>query len=81
MDKIQTDVQRAARIVRSVYPGPVGEILFIELEVWNEFGYRLGDYGTIMRLVRHIMDKAKSKEKEKANAETPTDPLLEGKSG
>lgn len=44
----------AFRAVR-LYPGPVGELLSRELLTWEEFGYRLGGSGVIMRLVDHIM--------------------------
>ena len=43
---------RATRL----YPGPVGELISIELLTWEEFGWRLGDGGLVKRLVDHVMN-------------------------
>lgn len=48
---------QAQYFARKVYPGPVGEVLAREIEVWEEFGYRLGGSGIIMRLVKDLEDK------------------------
>lgn len=47
---------RAARL----YPGPAGEVLSRELLTWEEFGYRLSNGGSVMRLVDHIMKTSPS---------------------
>lgn len=48
-------VRSAALRATRVYPGPVGELVAIELRDWADFGYRFGDGGVIGRLVEHVM--------------------------
>lgn len=45
----------AAFRVTRLYPGPVGELASRELLAWEEFGYRLGGEGTVMKLVEHVL--------------------------
>ena len=48
-------IRAAAFRVTRLYPGPVGELLSRELLTWEEFGYRLGGSGLILRLVDHVL--------------------------
>jgi len=50
----RTRLRTAAFRATRVYPGPVGELISIELQSWGEFGYRLGSTTRIMALVEHI---------------------------
>lgn len=47
-------IRAAAFRATRLYPGPVGELLSRELFSWEEFGYRLGGAGLVMRLVDEI---------------------------
>jgi hypothetical protein len=49
-------IRTAAFHAAQTYPGPIGELISRELLAWEEFGYRLGATGPIMRLVDTIMD-------------------------
>lgn len=46
----------AAHKATRLYPGPVGELLSREILVWEDFGYRLGGSGLILRLVDEILN-------------------------
>lgn len=48
-------MRAAAFRAKRVYPGVVGEVLAGELEAFEEFGFRLAGWGTIMRLTDHIL--------------------------
>jgi hypothetical protein len=37
------------------HPGPVGELIHQELLSWQQFGYRLGTTGRVMRLVEEVL--------------------------
>lgn len=50
----RTRLRAAAFQATRVYPGPVGELISIELMAWDEFGYRLGSRTRVMALVEHI---------------------------
>jgi hypothetical protein len=47
-------LRAAALRARRVYPGPVGELVNLELNAWSEWGYRLGSRKRVMVLVEHI---------------------------
>ncbi|MGI8799721.1 MAG: hypothetical protein ACR2GE_10620 [Pseudonocardia sp.] len=49
--RLRAAAHRASRL----YPGPVGELLCLELLSWEEFGYRLGGEQMIMRIVDHVL--------------------------
>lgn len=49
-------IRAAAFRSTRLYPGPVGEMLSRELLTWEEFGYRLGGSGLVLRLVDHILN-------------------------
>jgi hypothetical protein len=51
----RTRARTAAFRVGRLYPGPVGEVLALELRTWEQFGYRLGGDSMIARLVEHVM--------------------------
>lgn len=48
-------LRAAALRVTRLYPGPVGELLSMELLSWEDFGYRLGGAQLVMRLVEHVL--------------------------
>lgn len=48
-------LRAAAFRATRLYPGPVGELLSLELMTWDEFGYRLGGHQLMWRLVDHII--------------------------
>jgi hypothetical protein len=45
----------AAFRVTRLYPGPVGELLSREILTWEEFGYRLGGSGLMLKLVDYVL--------------------------
>lgn len=47
-------IRTSAYLAQKLYPGPVGELIFRELMIWEDFGYRFGNGGLIDRLVKHI---------------------------
>jgi len=48
---------RAAAVhARRIYPGPIGELVYRELDAYAEFGHRLGDDGLILRLAAAVLD-------------------------
>lgn len=51
----KTRLRAAAYRASRVYPGPVGELLSREILVWEEFGFRLGGGGLILRLVDQVL--------------------------
>lgn len=53
----KTRMRRAAELARQLYPGPVGELVCIELRDWAAFGYRFGSSSHIVRLVAHLIEK------------------------
>jgi hypothetical protein len=50
-----TRVRAAANRCSKLFPPPVAAVLYTELMVWAEFGYRLDKSGTIARLVDHVL--------------------------
>jgi hypothetical protein len=47
---------RAAAVrARRIYPGPIGELVYRELDAYAEFGHRLGDDGLILRLAAAVL--------------------------
>lgn len=48
-------LRAAAFRVTRLYPGVVGELLSREILTWEEFGFRLGGSGLMLRLVDHIL--------------------------
>lgn len=44
----------AANRARQLYPGPVGDLLYRELQEWADTGWYLGN-GLIYRVVEHLM--------------------------
>jgi hypothetical protein len=48
-------VRAAAFRATRVYPGAVGEVLSKELLSWEEYGWRLGSFSLIRRLVDQVM--------------------------
>jgi hypothetical protein len=47
-------IRRQAYRATKVFPGPIGEMISRELTAWEEFGYRLGGKGLVMRLLIDI---------------------------
>jgi hypothetical protein len=45
----------AAGHARRVYPGPLGELAYRELNAYAEFGYRFSDDGLISRLAAAVL--------------------------
>jgi hypothetical protein len=50
-------LRKAAWRATQVYPGPVGELLQLELITWEEFGWRLDNRGLVLRVVKDIMNR------------------------
>ena len=48
-------LRAAAYRATRVYPGPVGELLSLEIMTWEEFGYRLGSGRLITSVVDHVL--------------------------
>lgn len=46
-------LQAASAAARRRYPGPVGDLLAMELKGWAEFGFRLGGHS----LIGHVVDE------------------------
>jgi hypothetical protein len=47
---------RAAAVrARRVYPGPIGELVYRELDAYAEFGHRLGGDGLILRIAAAVL--------------------------
>lgn len=51
----KTRLRAAAYRAKKLYPGPVGEVLYREIEVWYEFGYRFGGNALIGSVVDQIL--------------------------
>lgn len=51
----KSHVSAAAHRAKRLFPGPVGDVLFRELDAWAQWGYRLDQSGLMPRLVAHIM--------------------------
>lgn len=51
-------IRAAAGRARLLHPGPVGEVLAVELLSWEETGLRLSNGGRMHRLVEHLMAAA-----------------------
>lgn len=47
--------RQAAFRAKNLYPGVVGVTLSRELMDWEQFGYRLGNGGTILELIDHCL--------------------------
>jgi hypothetical protein len=45
----------AAGHARRIYPGPLGELVFRELNAYAEFGHRFNDDGLIPRLATSVL--------------------------
>ena len=45
----------AAGHARRIYPGPLGELVYRELNAYAEFGHRFGDDGLIPRLAASVL--------------------------
>lgn len=52
---VRMKVRAAAFRASRVYPGAVGEMISRELLTWEEFGYKLGSFGIVMRVVDQVM--------------------------
>jgi hypothetical protein len=50
-------LHQAGMKARLRYPGPVGELIARELDIWLQFGYRFEARGLTGRLVRHLLDE------------------------
>jgi hypothetical protein len=48
--KLRSTAARA----RTVFPGPIGEFLFYEINAWADFAFRFGDRGQMAGLVAQI---------------------------
>lgn len=48
-------MRAAAHRAKTIYPGPVGELISRELLSFEEFGYVLSNGGLVVRLVEHVM--------------------------
>jgi hypothetical protein len=48
-------IRNAAHRAKRLYPGPVGELLFRELLMWEEFGYRFGGTALAEQLCDHVL--------------------------
>lgn len=48
-------IRSAAHRAKLLYPGPVGELLFRELLVFEEFGYRFAGSALAARLCDHLL--------------------------
>ena len=51
----KSELRRAAYAATRLYPGPVGEVLAMELGRWDEFGYRFGGATLIRSLIRSLL--------------------------
>ena len=51
---------RAVRVAKQRYPGPVGDYLAREIELWRDFGYRFENGGRMGRLVDALLDQEAS---------------------
>ena len=51
----KSTVSAAAHRAKRLFPGPVGECLFRELDGFAQWGYRMDQSGLMPRLVAHIM--------------------------
>lgn len=58
------ELRRAIYAAGQLYPGPVGEVLGIELDRWHEFGYRFGSHALVQRLVRFLLDEYDRQQRE-----------------
>lgn len=66
--QLRMRARAAARRAQTLWPGPVGEVIHMELYTWQEFGYLLGGHGTLMnRLIEHI--EAESRERRDPDVE------------
>ena len=51
------ELHKAAIKAKLRYPGPVGELIARELDIWLQFGYRFERRGLTGRLVAHLLDE------------------------
>lgn len=56
LDTRKRQARTAAERARILYPGPVGEMLARELDVWAEFAYRFTGASLIDKLIDHLLD-------------------------
>lgn len=59
-------------LARRLYPGPVGELVAREFDVWAEFGHRLGKTGLMQRLASWL--EAESHRRTHEAAESAPEP-------
>lgn len=52
--KMYQRVSLAIYKVKRLYPGPVAEMLAIELMAWRDYGYWIGAHSSFTRLIEHI---------------------------
>jgi hypothetical protein len=50
------DLRAAAFKAQRVYPGPVGALIYREIQDWVEFGYRFGNASLIRQLRDAVME-------------------------
>lgn len=51
------DITRArdiSHLAKTVLPGPIGDLIYHELQAWAEFGYRFDKAGRGMALADHV---------------------------
>jgi|1185.fasta_scaffold332560_3 hypothetical protein len=51
----RSKISAAAHRAKRLFPGPVGELLYREIDVYAQFGWRMDQSGLMPRLVDHIM--------------------------
>lgn len=54
-------LNRAAQYAQTVYPGPVGEYLALEIDTWISFGWRIASStGRMQKLVNHLIEQGEA---------------------
>ena len=48
-------LRAAALRAQTVYPGPIGELIYRDLMAWDEFGFRLGAHSLIAQVIAQIL--------------------------
>lgn len=56
----RSTITAAAHRAKRLFPGPVGECLYRELDAYAQFGWRMDQSGLMPRLVAHIMTAAET---------------------
>lgn len=55
-------LNRAARYARTIYPGPVGEYLALEIDTWINFGWRIAACTSRMhKLVNQLIEQGEAR--------------------